>query len=317
MGDDEEVVKDWTFVSLPRPLFTSFWLSEGCPRQRRGHRGREPPEGLTERGPTGSVAAMLLVLQIAKNALRAFPPVRRAALQWRLARGYDASKDETAYARSVYKRHSVATGIRGRILEIGPGGNVAVAALYVKNGADSAVCIDSTPWNKQQEYLYRDLEVEDVLDRVEYLSPVNIENCKLPDESFDVIYSHASFEHFSDPAAAIRNIVRMLKAGGITSHQIDFRDHRDFSKPLEFLKLGNFGWWLVSSSALMGTNRWRANEIEQGFVDQGLRVVFADAGTKMTVTEEMRRSFAPKFRRMSLDTLGVIGLHLVMEKPRM
>jgi SAM-dependent methyltransferase len=47
--------------------------------------------------------------------------------------------------------------------------------------------------------------------------------------------SNAVFEHFSDPGAALRELARVTKAGGVGVHQVDFRDHRDLDRPLEHL----------------------------------------------------------------------------------
>ena len=59
----------------------------------------------------------------------------------------------------------------------------------------------------------------------------------IPDSAFDVVVSNAVLEHLYDLAAAAREMRRVSKAGAVHSHQVDFRDHRDFARPLEYLLL--------------------------------------------------------------------------------
>lgn len=68
------------------------------------------------------------------------------------------------------------------------------------------------------------------------------ENINLPDSSVDYVYSNAVLEHVISPEETLKEIKRVLKPGGITAHQVDLRDHRDFSKPLEFLKYSKEDW---------------------------------------------------------------------------
>ena len=56
-------------------------------------------------------------------------------------------------------------------------------------------------------------------------------------EPFDVTLSNAVFEHLSDPLAAFQALHEVSAPRGVGYHQVDFRDHRDFSRPLEFLLL--------------------------------------------------------------------------------
>ncbi len=58
-----------------------------------------------------------------------------------------------------------------------------------------------------------------------------------PEASFDLIFSNAVLEHVREPLAFLRNMRRMLKQDGWYVHAIDLRDHRDFSRPTDFLKL--------------------------------------------------------------------------------
>jgi SAM-dependent methyltransferase len=57
----------------------------------------------------------------------------------------------------------------------------------------------------------------------------------LPDGGFDVVLSNAVLEHVADIEAAAAELRRVSDPGAWHSHQVDFRYHRDFSRPLEHL----------------------------------------------------------------------------------
>ena len=263
---------------------------------------------------------MTLLREIAKNTLLAVPWVRRRELRTQLAAGFGQETTSTPeYVREVFSQHRAAVErwrpIQGRVLEIGPGANLANAALFVKAGADEAVCIDVMPWLEHRQPLYDALGIDaDVLERVRYECPCAIESAAFPDESFDVILSHACFQRFYDPQAATRNIARMLRPGGVTTHQIDFRDHRDPARPLEFLKTGDLLWRLATSRSYP-PNRWRASDVREAFVATGLEVLELDVNLRTEVAPELAASFAPRFRRKTLDDLGALGLFIVARKP--
>jgi len=262
----------------------------------------------------------VFVLDVAKNAFRAFPPTRRMYERRRRRRGYDPSKNDPGYVIGVFKWHSEAIAryrsISGRVLEIGPGGNLGVCGLFVVAGADEAVAIDIEPWVESDLTTSEELPFDrDVLKQVSYESPCEVETASFPDGSFDIIFSHASFEHFEDPDAAIRNIARMLAPAGITSHMIDLRDHRNFDRPLEFLRYGDFGWSLRASHLPGRPNRWRSSDYTEAFKRHGLDVLEATVTAQIPVTAEMQASFAPTFRSKSVEDLGALTVVLVAQKP--
>jgi hypothetical protein len=59
----------------------------------------------------------------------------------------------------------------------------------------------------------------------------------VPAASFDLVISNAVLEHVQDLKRVAHNLARITKSPGLNLHQIDFRDHKDFSRPLEFLLL--------------------------------------------------------------------------------
>lgn len=285
---------------------------------------------------------------IAKNLALKSDAIASLYQRQRTKRGFSPEKDQTEYPLSVFLKHATALaplrkgGIQGaEILEIGPGGNAGVSFLMLLAGARSATCLDVVPWmqgtgpdalypalveaamqdpEKYQvspDYMERAQAdpaglARELIGRISYLYPVDIATTTLPDASQDLIFSHACFEHFADPGASIAQIARLLRPGGATSHQVDLRDHRDFSRPLNFLFYNDTLWKLSTSHRPNSArNRWRRSEYREAFEGHGMEVVYLQTTEQTRVTEEMRRQYHEHFQAMSLEELGVIGILLV------
>jgi SAM-dependent methyltransferase len=264
---------------------------------------------------------MPIGFDIAKNALRAVPWVDRHRTQVRLAAGYDPEKDHADYMRAVFETHASEIQkfrpIRGDVLEIGPGGNVGTALLFLAAGAAKAVCIDVVPWATLDHRLYESLvpNATDLYEHVEYRCPDAIESTCLQDRSFDIIYSHACLEHVREPTRAAGRIAELLVPGGITCHQIDLRDHRDFSRPLDFLRFSDRTWnWAVSRRGY--TNRLRRSDWIAAFSDAGLEVLEARTTNEIPMASVDASRFAPAFTGRDAEDLGAVGLLLLARKPK-
>ncbi len=90
---------------------------------------------------------------------------------------------------------------------------------------------------------------------------------------YDAIFSNAVLEHLFLPCRAIRRLARVTRPGGLGFHQVDFRDHRDFARPLEYLLLSRVRFWKVFywSHGECG-NRLRPEEFSQRFIRAGFAV---------------------------------------------
>jgi len=151
-----------------------------------------------------------------------------------------------------------------RVLELGPGDNIGVAARFAAAGASFVSTIDKfvplrdSPYHRR---LYASLrsrlttdeqrnfdEALDVSgdrvvlhdDRLQYVYGKGFEDADVfAPASFDLIVSNAVIEEIYDVDRAFAAMHRLLRPGGYLLHKIDLRDYGMFSKygypPLEFL----------------------------------------------------------------------------------
>jgi SAM-dependent methyltransferase len=169
-----------------------------------------------------------------------------------------ALKIGTEYLELLTSRNLLVAG--SSILELGPGHNYGSVLVLACRGASVAVADRfPVPWDGDYHpKFYEALKAKmdalhpkyvtdpitrcinaagtgDVVKVVE--SPAeHLEG--LADESIDIVLSNAVLEHAEDPARVARELYRITRSGGAGVHQVDFRDHRDFSRPLEYLLLG-------------------------------------------------------------------------------
>ncbi len=288
---------------------------------------------------------------IAKNIALRNGLIASAAQRRRTRRDADPEKDQPEYPLTVFHQHSTVLAplrkdclMNADVLEIGPGSNLGVSILMLLAGAKSVTCLDAVPLalSKSSQALYPALVARaaqfpdtylvaptllerarqdpeglarELLKRINYRAPEDIGATTLPDASQDFIFSHSCFEHFADPTGAIDQIARLLRPGGIASHQIDLRDHRNFDRPLDFLAHSDLAWRMATSHAPHRVrNRWRVSEYRAGFEKPGLEVVYIEAVHRIAVTEEMRQSFYQHFQDMDLDDLGALVILIVARK---
>jgi SAM-dependent methyltransferase len=255
---------------------------------------------------------------VLKNQVLAVPAVQRR----RLARAapYEPTKNDVAYVQDLFENSSSRISSRrpltGSVMEIGPGGNLGGVLMYLAAGCERGVALDLVPLVTNQQALYEALtpDASELLTRIEYRTGEPIEQSSLPENSFDMIFSAACLEHVADPPAALRSIHRLLKPGGVTTHSIDLRDHRDFSDPLAFLRHSERTWWAATSRRLV-TNRWRASDWERGFESAGFADVTVEPHDQVPITEAMRSQFHRRFQSKDLDDLGTLIVNVTATKP--
>jgi SAM-dependent methyltransferase len=149
-------------------------------------------------------------------------------------------------------------------LELGPGTNFATALSIKALGAHSVCVADRflAPFIRDyHEPLYREVgrkllsvypttnvDVFESYARDGYKS-VLLSAVESPMEEIggefrdiDLTLSNAVFEHLFNPLEAIRNLYEVMATGGIGFHQVDFRYHTDFDRPLEYLLMDEISY---------------------------------------------------------------------------
>lgn len=100
----------------------------------------------------------------------------------------------------------------------------------------------------------------------------------IPDATVDIVLSNAVLEHLANPRQALAQLSRITRPGGLGLHQVDFRDHRDFDRPLEYLLLdpGTFESMFVERHGECG-RQLRPLEMGRMFREAGFAVMAYDS----------------------------------------
>jgi ubiquinone/menaquinone biosynthesis C-methylase UbiE len=138
----------------------------------------------------------------------------------------------------------------------------------------------------------------------------------IADQSVDVVLSNAALEHVENIDAVCTELARITKPGGINAHQVDFRDHREFSRPLEFL-LDELPLSDDEYRSRFG-NRRRCSELCDAFAEAGFDI---EVEVNALVDEEYFRRFLPRLRNCRTaynawpeHDLKVLGARFVLRK---
>lgn len=217
------------------------------------------------------------------------------------ASSYESIMQDVEYAFScldaymqLFPRKNI---LHARMCEIGPGKNMAVSLVWKSLGADRVYVADKylKPWTAEYHSLFyaalekavairwpdADMSVFEQAQKgpeVQGLFPL-AEDAELltsiPNGSLDFIGSWAVLEHLYDPPQAFARFGQVTRSGGLGLHQVDFRDHRDFSRPLEFL-LHHYRWneepdeetfaWLASCFGRSAEQARRENFDAKGLI---------------------------------------------------
>ena len=257
------------------------------------------------------------------------PPRVRSTDEVRQAAGY-AERVCARYQRKLQARGVCLQGCN--YLEVGPGRDFGAALLMRDRGALVTVADRFlAPWDDAYHpALYRELlarvgrspALERVLDQAGYHGVIELVSAPAedlgvsPGALFDVVVSSAVLEHVYDPRAAARELRRVSRPGAVHLHQVDFRDHRDGTGPLEHLLLSRraFARLAARKDHACGCQT-RAPELTRIFEKAGY--VVDEARISGIADDVYLDDFMPRlcrvrlspYRRWGREDLRVLGVH--------
>ncbi len=213
--------------------------------------------------------------------------------------------DSEAYARSVFDQHYKASGLGGlhgcTILELGPGNGLLTGKFAGELGATRIWLVDSHPIAEPASF-----------PNTTYLSDGLKSLRMIPDASIDFAFSNAVLEHVRkrEFGPIVKEIRRVLKPRGVTSHQIDFRDHLQYA--LNNLRFSERTWEseFMANSGFY-TNRLSWAHMKSVFEASG----FAVQSERLSQWDKLptpRSAMAQEFRDVPLEELLVMDCHAVL-----
>lgn len=177
------------------------------------------------------------------------------------------------HAQDVFALFKSVTGIerfQGKVADVGPGESCALGLLFLADGcshvdlSDRYAFSDSTLQRDVNRSIVaahpqlRDCMTGDSFSESAFLGLQRHSGEKAAAEKFfaanqgyDYIVSVATLEHVYDPLSALTSMARALNPGGMMIHNIDFRDHGQFSESFHDLK------FLELSDAMYEPLRWQ------------------------------------------------------------
>lgn len=249
------------------------------------------------------------------------------------------------YSRAVAEHYLGGGRLSGRVAELGPGGNAAVALHLVANGAESVDLVDRFAFTHDPaklERLYKRFDNYEDLSKIRLHvgEDASAERFFRAWRGYDAIFSCAVLEHLSDPLSALRAMASALTPGGRMVHQVDLRDHGMFSSAgkheLTFLTIPDPIYRLMSE-ARGRPNRVPVDAYRRVLDESGLqyRILVTHlvevgelsrpteirdveperlAGARQSV-ERIRSKLIRRFRQMPADDLVVAGIRIEASKP--
>jgi hypothetical protein len=207
--------------------------------------------------------------------------------------------DSSDYPIKIFNLHLNRSFPRGLprgsvILELGPGDSTASAFLGYVHGAKLTYLVDVGCYARQDVTFYRllakemakkgysvpDLSLASTFEMVlqacnaRYLTEGLSSLRTIPSQSVDFVWSHSVLEHVRKEMLlpTLHEIRRIMKPGALSSHNIDYQDHLDFS--LNSLRFSERVW---ESSLFVNsgfyTNRVPAVCMHRAFEETGFEIL--------------------------------------------
>lgn len=245
--------------------------------------------------------------------------------------------EDPRYAYSVFMAHREMSGMAERPggyvgLEMGPGDSLLSAILAKATGAERYYLVDVGAFANRDVHVARGMahharqcglpapQIDDAgtLDEVltrcgaTYMTKGLTSYREIPDASVDFIWSQAVLEHVRRPEFVdlARELRRIIKPGGVSTHQVDLKDH--LGGALNNLRVGTGLWerdWFASSGFY--TNRLRCEEMCALFQEAGFSVEVLKT-TRWPAIPTPRRLLASEFAHLSDEELLISDFFVLL-----
>lgn len=230
-------------------------------------------------------------------------------------------------ARRVYQSTE---GHRGHLLEIGAGRDLAVAVALRLMGVERVTCVDVSRLAQPGLVDHAAAYMADRLGvtaprfnnwadierfRISYCAPTHLQHATLEPSSFDCFFSIDTLEHIplEDLRVVLMEAKRLLKAGGICVHCIDYGDH--YARSDNGLSRFNFLTyterdWQPFNSQYQYVNRLRHSQYLKLFADVGMKLI-RDEPDIAPPQQPILEHLAPQFREFDVSDLFTIRAMIV------
>jgi hypothetical protein len=156
--------------------------------------------------------------------------------------------------------------------------------------------------------------------RVEYCAPADTRATGSPPSSADLVYSNSVLEHV--PKQVVRSlmgeIMRMLRPGGLTLHNVGCNDHYAFvDRRISFVNYLRYSEarWSRWNNSLQYQNRLRAPEFLELAAEAGLEVIYKQVAVRPGTREALTTfQVAQEFQRFSLEQMAITTVDFVAKK---
>jgi len=221
------------------------------------------------------------------------------------------------------------------ILEIGPGDSISTGIIAWSMGAEKSILIDNGNYATKDIIKYKKLI--QILKNSGYEKVKKIEECdnfnellktaniiylnkgldslrELESNSIDFCFSQAVLEHIflKDFEDYISELYRVQKSGGLSSHQVDLKDH--LGKSLNSLRFSTVIWEsnLFKRSGFY-TNRLRCYQLKNIFQMSGFDILKIQL-TKWKKIPIKRRWLFKDFKNMGEEELLAKEMYILCKK---
>ena len=144
-----------------------------------------------------------------------------------------------------------------------------------------------------------------------YLKYLSKELTEVNIDKVNFIYSNSVLEHVKNVEENIAAMSKILNSGGYMYHNIDLRDHYNFSKPFLFYKYKDSTWNnYMTKEGISYTNRLRYDDFIGLFKKYGFEIIYE----KVKKQKLNQKKLSSKFRKKSKEVLEITNLSILLRK---